>query len=137
MHVYSIYMSGIYNTRHCIDNAFYMYTKAHISLRIWIPEQYYIYCRPIPMLQTGIGLVVLRVGHKKCSTVNRTYLAWAARRPLAALTAKRDITSAYFLVYVDSMHSSILSLAQFVLGVAHFSGGSSRNLLEIKLPLIT
>ena len=34
------------------------------------------------------------------------------------------------------MHSSILSLAQFVLGAAHFSGGSFRNLPEIKRPLI-
>ena len=33
--------------------------------------------------QTGIGFVVLRGGHKKCSTVNRTYLARATRRCLA------------------------------------------------------
>ena len=39
--------------------------------------EYYIYCSPIPMLQTGIGFVALRGGHKKCSTVNRTYLARA------------------------------------------------------------
>ena len=61
----------------------HMLSCAYLRVGIWIPEQYYIYCSPIPMLQTGISFVALRVGRKKCSTVNHAYLARAARRRLA------------------------------------------------------
>ena len=78
----------------------FAYHSAYLCVRIWIPEQYYIY--PIPMLQTGIGFVALRVGHKKCSTVNRTYLARAARQPLALDTR--------FSLYDLVSHVAVLGL---------------------------
>ena len=78
-----------YRVYTCVEYIF-MYAFYHevivripkcISLRTDL--QYYLYCSRIPMLQTGIGFVALRVGHKKCSTVNCAYLAQAARRRLA------------------------------------------------------
>ena len=42
------------------------YHSAYLRDGTGIGVQYYIYCSPIPMLQTGIGFKALRGGHKKC-----------------------------------------------------------------------
>ena len=65
----------------------------------------YVYCNPIPMLQTGISFKRLSGGHNKCPVFNHTHVPQAAIRPLALVgpademqqdcSLKRNISKVY------------------------------------------
>ena len=59
------------------------YHSSYLREGTGIGDQYYIYCSPISMLQTGIGFEGLGGGHKKCPALNRTHVARVAIGPLA------------------------------------------------------
>ena len=101
-----------------------------------ITAQYYIYCSPIPMLQTGIGLEALRGGHKNVAHLYRAGRELTSRI-LLSLPTKRGTAAAYNLVYDDYIPRSIQSLVAFLPAVPGFSCSGARNLPEVKLPLIT
>ena len=72
------------------------YYSAYLRDGTGIGVQYYIYCSPIPMLQTGIGFKALRGGHKNAlgssaptshgprSDLRRERALWTRREMIAA-----------------------------------------------------
>ena len=82
-------------------------------------NQYYIHvcCRPIPMLQTAISFIRLRVGHKKCPTFIRTPVSQAAieSSKQGGLYRQNTTVAAWNVVYEHFIYHSIRTLAWFCL----------------------
>ena len=101
--------------------------------RSWTQQnKYYIYCRPIPVLQNGIGFIRLRVWHKKCCVYTHLGFTSGDRtfRAQWAVPAECDTVAAWNVVYQDFISHSTYKNASMV-----FAGG--RLLLQDELGKLT